>query len=194
MSNTRILLVDDDRLTLATLERGLADSGYEVETADSGEAAFEIAARSRFDLAVLDIRMPGLSGFEIARGLRDRFDLASLFLSAYGERDLITRAVNEGGLGYLVKPVMVEQLIPSIETAMARARDIKALAEARSQLEQALAGGRHASIAIGILMERRGLTEQDAFEALRASARKQRCKVEGYGRELVDALNRLNEV
>jgi two-component system, response regulator PdtaR len=190
----RILFAEDDRLVLATIAKGLHDAGYEVATAESGEAALLLAEQQSFDLAVLDIRMPGLSGIETAQRLRDEHGLPALFLSAYGERDLVEQAATSGALGYVVKPVDVVQLVPAIEAALTRARDLKALTEARSQLEQALAGGRQTSIAIGILMERRGLSEQAAFDMLRTSARKKRRKLEDVCLELVEAEERLNSV
>jgi response regulator NasT len=179
---------------LATLAKGLIDSGYDVLTADSGEVALAMAMRQPFDLAILDIRMPGLSGIETARRLRTGYDVPALFLSAYGEPELVEQAASEGGLGYVVKPVDVPQLVPAIEAALARARDLKLLAKGHSQLEQALDSGRQTSIAIGILMERRGLTEQSAFEMLRATARKRRRKLEEVSRELVEAMERLNGI
>ncbi|MEW6515238.1 MAG: response regulator [Pseudomonadota bacterium] len=194
MPSVHLLLVDDDRLVLATLSKGLRDAGYEVSTAESGKAALELAAKQPYDLAVLDIRMSGLSGIETAQSLREAHGVPTLFLSAYGERELVVQAAAAGGLGYVVKPVDVVQLIPAIEAALARARDLKALTEARAQLEQALAGGRQTSIAIGILMERRGLSEQAAFDLLRTSARMNRRKLEDISRELVEAEARLNHV
>lgn len=192
MSIIRLLLADDDRLVLATLARGLRSTGYEVETADSGEAALDRAQGAQFDLAILDIRMPGLSGIETARLLRERHGIPALFLSAYGERELVEQAVADGGLAYVVKPVDAGQLMPAVEAALARARDIKALTDTKAQLERALAGGRYTSLATGILMERRKLTEQAAFDLLRAGARAGRRKLEDLSRELVEAEERLN--
>jgi DNA-binding response OmpR family regulator len=191
---SRLLFVEDDRLVLATLAKGLRDAGYAVSTADTGEAALGIAAEQPFDLAVLDIRMPGLSGIETAQRLRTQYGVPVLFLSAYSEGELVEQAAAAGGLGYVVKPVDIVQLVPAVEAALARARDLKVLAETRVQLEQALLGGRQTSIAIGILMERRGVSEQAAFEALRASARQNRRKLEEVCREVVEAAERLNGV
>lgn len=80
---------------------------------------------------------------------------------------------NEGGLGYVVKPVDVPT-VPAIEAALARFQDMTALGQAKEHLEEALKGGRDITTAIGILMERQGLLQQDAFELLRARARAQR--------------------
>lgn len=194
MTGSRILLVDDDRLILATLAKSLSNSGYSVSTADSGEAALETAGADHFDLAIVDMRMPGMSGCDTAQRLRQEYGIPSLFLSAYSERELVQQAVSEGGLGYLVKPVDAAQLMPAIEAATARARDLAALGEARLQLEQALAGSRATSVAIGILMERRKLGEQAAFEALRATARKNQRKLEDQCRDMVELLDRLNQL
>lgn len=192
MSGIRLLLVDDDRLVLAALARNLRDAGYAAETADCGEAALERAASTRFDLAVLDMRMPGLTGIETAQRLRAEHGVPALFLSAYGERELVQRAVAEGALGYVVKPVDAPQLAPAIEAALARARDLAGLLEAKTQLERALAGGRHTNIAIGVLMERHRLAEAAAFKVLRAGARTARRRLEEHAGDLVAALKRLN--
>ena len=187
-----ILLVDDDRLILGTLGNGLRQTGYTVTEAASGEAALAFAQHQIPDLAVLDIRMPGMSGIELARRLRDTYHVPTLFLSAYSDKKMVEEAINEGGLGYVVKPVDVPQLVPAIEAALARARDLQALGKAKDQLEEALKGGRDTATAIGILMERRGLRRQEAFESLRARARAQQRRLESLARDIVDAAETLN--
>jgi len=185
MNTPRLLFVDDDRLIIATMVKGLKTAGYNVHSASSGEAALQLASHLEFDLAILDIRMPGLSGVETARLLRDRYDLPTLFLSAYSESELVDSATAEGALGYLVKPIDIVQLIPAIEAALARAHDLKTLSACRSQLEKALSCRRETSIAIGILMERHGLTKQEAFDRIRRDARNTRRSVSEVSRELV---------
>jgi response regulator NasT len=192
MPSVRLLLVDDDRLILATLASNLRNAGYATEIADCGEAALERAATMRFDLAVLDMRMPGLSGIETAQRLSTDYGIPTLFLSAYCDRGLVQQAVAGGGLGYVVKPVDVPQLVPAIETALARGHELAALLETKVQLEQALVGGRHTNVAIGILMERHRITEAAAFAALRTGARNARRKLDDHAGDLVLALSRLN--
>ena len=187
-----ILLVDDDRLILSTLGSGLRQAGYTVTEAASGEAALAFTQRQPPDLAVLDIRMSGMSGIELARRLRDTHHVPALFLSAYSDKKMVEDAINEGGLGYVVKPVDVPQLVPAIEAALARSQDMKALGQAKDHLEEALKGGRDITTAIGILMERQGLLQQDAFELLRARARVQRRRLDDLAREIVDAVEALN--
>ncbi len=190
MVSARLLLVDDDRLVLATLSKGLRESGYSVNTAESGAAALALCATATFDLAVVDIRMPKMTGLELAARLRDEYGIATMFLSAYGDREQVVQAVTEGGVGYLVKPAGIVNLIPGIECALARARDLHALILSRTQLEQALTGGRATSMAIGLMMERHHLPEQQAFEKLRAAARDRRQKLEQYCNEIMAAAGR----
>jgi len=192
MSGVRLLLVEDDRLVLATLARNLRSAGYEVEVAGSGEEALEVAGSACFNLAVMDIRMPGLSGIETADRLRAERAIPAMFLSAYGDRELVQQAVNGGALGYVLKPVDTPQLVPAIEAALARARDLAALIETKHQLERALANGRNTNVAIGILMERRRITEAAAFDVLRNEARRTRRKLEDHASDIVAALDREN--
>ena len=193
MPPPRLLLVDDDRLTLATLAEGLRMAGYLVAAADSAEQALTRAAEQPFRIAILDVRMPTLSGVELAHLLDRRHGLRSLFLSAYDEPEEVAEAVREGGLGYLVKPVDPARLRPAIETALARARDLGGLVAAKQQLERALEDSRCTSMAIGIVMAQQGLSEQEAFESLRDAARQQRRKLGDHCAELVATLERSND-
>ena len=190
----KLLIVDDDRLVLATLARGLRSEGYDVDTAEDGEAAIEAAGRTSYDLVISDIRMPTMTGVELAHRLKQQHNLPAMFLSAFNDKDMVRQALAEGGLGYVIKPVEVTQLAPAIEAALARARDINALAAATEQLQTALTGGRNTNAAMGILMERHRLTHEDAFNKLRAEARKKNCKIEDLATTLVEALNGLNSV
>lgn len=185
-----LLLVDGDRVALSALDQALRMQGYLVAAADCAEQALRDAQHARFDLAVLDIRMPGLSGIELAHVLEQRHGLRSLFLSVFGDRAQAAAAIREGALGYLLKPVDTAQLIPAIETALARARDLDALAATQRQLEQALAENRGTSIAIGILMARRNLSEAAAFSTLREEARRQRRKLSQHCSDIVASLPR----
>lgn len=183
-----LLFVDDDRLVLGTLSEGLRDAGYQIITADCAATALNIAASHPFDLAILDVRMPHISGIDLAAKLRDEFNMSSIFLSAFDDQHTVDMAIREGGLGYLVKPVTVSKLIPAIEAALARAIDLKKLAHYSSTLEKALSSNRQVSVAIGILMAELGLTENEAFEHLRSVARNRREKIAVVAEEVVTSL------
>jgi response regulator NasT len=189
----RILIVDDDRLVLTGLQRDLEPEGYEVLTAESGETAIETCRENPPDLALLDIRMPGMTGMELARRLRTDTDIAFVFLTAYDDRDLVAEAVAHGALGYLVKPLDIRQVVPQIESALARASDLQAVRRRETTLTTALAGKRIVSAAVGIIMERHRLSFPAAFEVLRANARAERRKIEELAGELVQAVETLND-
>jgi response regulator NasT len=187
-----ILVVDDDRLVLASLARGLREAGYRVSQAGNGEDALEIAARDRPDLALLDVRMPGMDGVELGGVLAKQGGVPFLYLSAYGQSDIVQQAAGHGALGYLVKPLDISQILPSVETALSRAAERDRLRESEENLNSALAGKRETDLAIGLLMERRRLDRKQAFEILRSHARSERRTIVDAARELVAALEKLN--
>lgn len=188
MSGTTLLIADDDRLVLATLAEGLRRAGHTVLEAASGDEAIRMACDRAPDLAILDVRMPGRDGLGVAQWLRQHTDVPFLFLSAYGDVSMVSEAVQSGALGYLVKPLDVQQILPSIDAALVRGRELNALLEEEAQLTAALRLNRQVSMAVGILMARDQLNEQDAFSRLRAEARSQRRKLGDLAIELVQSV------
>lgn len=173
----RLLVVEDDPLILLTLARGLRRAGYAVVEVQSGEEAIEVSRQASFHLAIFDTRMPGMPGIEAARRINSELWLPFIVLSAYDEKDLVEEAVAAGALGYLVKPVDVRQIVPTIEAALRRAAETTVLREAESRLSTALKQTRDISVAIGMLMERQHLSREAAFECLRSKARSKRRKL-----------------
>ena len=188
----KVLLVDDDRLVLATLSSGLEKAGYAVQACASAEEARRVLGLERPDIAVLDVRMPGQSGLELAKQLQEHPGLPFIFLTAYGDEDIVREAIAHGALGYLVKPVDIHQLIPAIEAAVARAADLWDLRNTERQLQTALNENREVSMAVGLLVERRRISRQQAFDALRATARTQRRKIGEVAEEILSAAELLN--
>jgi response regulator NasT len=174
---TTILLVEDDRLVLHTLARGLRDAGYRILEADSGEAAIQLCSENHPDLALLDMRLTGMSGMDFARWLKTTLGVPFLFLSAYNDTETVTAAAELGALGYLVKPLDVPQILPAIHTALQRAWEIQELQQAETNLSTALKTSRSISMAIGLLMQRFGTGADETFEALRAYCRSNRKKM-----------------
>lgn len=182
-----LLLVDDDGLVLATTGRGLQAAGYSVRTAQSVEEALELLADYRPDLALLDIRMGVRSGFELGRVLRDRHDIPFVFMSAYDDANTVEEATELGAVGFLVKPVDIPQIAPTIEAALKRASELRRLRSTGRQLEQALDQQRGVSVAIGILMERHRWSRAEAELRLRDTARSQRRKMVDLAESIVFA-------
>jgi len=158
----KILVVDDDLVVLATISMGLRQAGYQVLQVDSGELAVQICKREAPELAILDIRMPGMSGFEVAEILRKKSKTPFIFLSAYSDEESVKSAKELGALGYLVKPVEIKHLVPAIEVALARAEQLAKLEDANANLAVAMETSREIDVAI--IGKRRG---QDRVDALR---------------------------
>ena len=172
----RVLVADDDRIVRVLLTEGLKEAGFDVVAAQDGESALEICLRQPPDLALLDIRMPGLSGIELARRLVEQTQVPFIFLTAYDDRALIEEAVEAGAFGYLVKPVEVPRLLPMLHAALARAEDLRKSREAEQGLAAALVSNRDIAMAVGMLMQRYGVTAETAFEAMRSYARRHQKK------------------
>lgn len=192
--NPTILVVDDDRLVRVTIAAGLREHGYQVIEAESGEEGLTLALAQHVDLALLDVKMEGMSGIELAEQLRVRTSIPSMFLSAYGDADLVREAGQHGALGYLVKPIDPSRVVPAIETALARAKEIGELRRSQSSMAAELAGAREVSMATGILIERSHLDRVNAFEMLRRHARSQRRKLRDVAADVVTAAETLNLV
>lgn len=191
---TRVLVVDDDRLVLATLAKGLRQWGYEVAEASSGETALKLALETSPDLVLLDVNMPRMSGLEVAKSLRAQTTIPFIFLTAYGDADIVKQATEHGAMGYLVKPVDISQIVPAIEAALARGKELGQLRETETQLSTALANSRETSIAVGILMEREHLDRHSAFDVLRDYSRAQRRKIKDVAEELIRAIEFANQL
>jgi len=190
----RLLVADDDGLVLATLTTGLQEHGYEVVAAASGEEAVELCKQQQPDLAILDMRMPGMSGIEAARIIFSECHVPFMFLSAFDDEKIVDEAVNEGALGYLVKPVDVRKIVPSIEAALRRATEIDDLKHKEMHLSHALSSGRETSVAIGLLMTHGRLNAEQAEQALRDYARNQRRKMSEIASEIITATEAINAV
>lgn len=190
---SKVMIVDDDRVILNILAEGLRDLGYEVSAAACGEEALKLAREGGHDLAVLDMRMPEMSGLEVARELKLIGGTPFVFLSAFGDEAVVQEAAQAGALGYLVKPLDIPQLVPFIEAAIARGREIEMLRNTAEQLEKALKIEQKTRTAVGIIMERKGLDRQEAFELLRGRARTQRRKIAEVAEDLVVAVEQTNQ-
>ncbi len=170
----RILLVEDDAVTLDLLTHLIQHGGYVAERAASGEAALEMIARQEPDLALLDIVLPGMSGLELARRLQAETTVPFMFLSGRNDMAVVREATEYGALGYLVKPFTLEQMIPAIEAA--------------------LASGRETSMAVGLLMAKFQTDRNTAFEVLRDYARSTRRRLNDVAKTLLAAEETLNAI
>jgi response regulator NasT len=192
LHSASLLVVDDDSLVLATLCMGLREVGFQVLEASSGEEAISLCEQHKIDLALLDIRLPGLSGIDTAKVILTEHHIPFLFLSAFNEDDIVNDAIKHGALGYLVKPVNINQIIPAIETALTRAADIQSLMTHQSNLNTALSQSRETSVAIGIFVAHTSLSPQQAESALRLYSRNTQQKMSNVAKSIIKASEELN--
>lgn len=187
-----ILVAEDDLVARKLLTSTLERDGFRVVSTDNGNDALRLAIEQQPDLVILDIVMPGISGTETAALLRRESEVPFMFISALDQIEIVAKAIDEGALGYLVKPLELAQLLPTVRAALARAAELKRLRTTESNLSAALAVGRETSVAVGILMERHRLLQDAAFAALRNEARSQRRKVAEVAEQIIAAAELLN--
>ena len=167
----RVLVAEDETIIRLDLRDLLERSGFEVcAEARDGEEAVELARSARPDVAIMDVKMPKLDGIEAARRILDERPIPIVMLTAYGQDELVGRAVEAGVFGYLVKPFREVDLLPAIQAARARHEELAALREQVDSLAEALAARKSIERAKGLLMEREGLSEQEAFARLRKAS------------------------
>jgi AmiR/NasT family two-component response regulator len=167
----RILIAEDETIIRLDLRKLLEEAGHEVcAEARDGAEAVELVQAHEPDLAILDVKMPRLDGIDAAKRILDERPIPIVMLTAYGQDELVARAVEAGVFGYLVKPFRESDLLPAIATARARHEELSALREEADSLAEALAARKAIERAKGILMEKDGLSEQEAFERLRRAS------------------------
>ena len=141
-----------------------------VAEARDGREAVALAAEHRPDLAVMDVKMPELDGIEAARQMLEQRQIPIVMLTAFSEAALVGRAVDAGVFGYLVKPFRESDLLPAIEAAQARHAELQALRDEAGSLRDALEARKLIERAKGLLMEKDGLSEGEAFARLRGAS------------------------
>lgn len=153
----------------------LQEEGYEVVgEAGDGKTALELVEKLKPDLVVLDIVMPEMDGLSAAAKIGEKQLAAVLILTAFSQRDLVTRATKTGAMAYLVKPFDKADLVPAVELAMARWSETKALSGETKDLTERLETRKLVEKAKGVLMESRGISESDAFRLMQKTAMQER--------------------
>ncbi len=189
----RILVVDDDRLVLATVSHGLAQAGYEVIDADNGDEAILLAREHRPELALLDIRMEGKTGFDVAEYLRDVAGVPFMFLSAFADEPTRAKVEALGAKAYLVKPLDIGQIVPTVDRVMAALRGSMAGAAPAPPVQAApvaapVMAPDLLALGIGILMHRHTLSRARAVAKLQALAQEKGLSPAQQAQRLVDAV------
>ena len=194
-SKGSILVVDDNRLVLATLTDGLTQAGYDVIDADNGDDAILLAREHRPDLALLDIRMEGKSGFDVAQYLRSQHHTPFMFLSAFADDETAAQVKALGAVAYLVKPLDMKQIVPAVEAAFSQLRSAPIVAPVQAQADRGSASHEPldavTAMAVGVLMHRHSLKRADATERLRRLAAAEQRTPQEQAQALLAALELL---
>ncbi len=186
---TRVLIAEDEALIRLDLKEMLLEEGFEVvgEVAD-GASAVRLARELRPDLTVLDVKMPVMDGIEAAEAISKERLSAILILTAFSQRDLVERARRAGALAYLVKPFQKHDLLPAIEIATSRFRELSGLEAAVDDLQGQLAARKIVERAKGLLQDREGMSESEAFRALQREAMRRRMTMAAVSEETIARL------
>jgi AmiR/NasT family two-component response regulator len=170
----RVLLAEDESIIRLGLRRILEEAGHQVVAAPDGRTAVKLARQTRPDLALLDIKMPGLDGLEAAREIYLQRPLPIVLLTAYGDQELVERAAGLPILAYLIKPVNEQELLATLEVVTARFEEQQWLVQQATELEEQIEARKVVERAKGVLMERESLGEKEAYLRIQRRARQER--------------------
>ena len=174
----RVVIAEDEAIIRLDLKETLEEEGYEVvgETG-RGDKAVDLVRELRPDLAILDIKMPGMDGIEAARLITKDRICGVLVLTAFSQREIIESARDAGALAYIVKPFQRTDLVPAIEVALGRFRELQLLNAEVGALEEQLETRKVLDKAKGVLVSQWKMTENDAYLYLQRTAMSTRCKM-----------------
>lgn len=189
----RVVIAEDEAIIRMDLRETLEEEGYQVvgETG-RGDQAVDLVRELQPDLAVLDIKMPGMDGLEAARVINDERICGVLMLTAFSQREVVEEARDAGALAFLVKPFQKSDLVPAIEVAMGRFRELQALSGEIDALGEQLESRKIIDRAKGVLMDEVGLSESDAFAFIQSTAMRERTRMRAVADRILDGSLRPN--
>lgn len=193
MKKLNILIADDESIIRLGLKQILEEAGHTVYDAENGVSALRLAEGCRPDLVILDIKMPEMDGLEAAHLLLNRMQVPVIFLTAYGEQELIERAARLPVMGYLVKPIKEAELLAMIEVAAQRFGEHARVAQTAAELEEEVASRRIIDRAKGLLMQSEGISEFEAYHRLQQRAQFERQTLLEVAQELIRELQERQE-
>ena len=176
--STRIVIAEDEAIIRLDLRETLEEEGY-IVVADTGRGddAIELVRQHKPDVAIFDIKMPGLDGLDAARVVSAEKICPVVMLTAFSQREVIEQARDAGALAYLVKPFQKTDLVPAIELAIGRFRELMTLSGERDALGEQLELRKLLDRAKGLLIDKFSMTEQSAFDFIQKNAMSTRAKM-----------------
>ena len=174
----RVVIAEDEAIIRLDLKETLEEEGYQViGESGRGDQALELIREFRPDLAILDVKMPGMDGLEVARQIDVEKICGVLILTAFSQREMVEHARDAGALAYLVKPFQKSDLIPAIEVAIGRFRELQTLSGHVEALGEQIEARKIIDRAKGQLMDQFSMKEQDAFAFIQRAAMQDRVKM-----------------
>ena len=186
--NMRILVCEDEGLTVLKLRRLLTAAGHTVVgEAKDGEECLALSEQTQPDLVLMDVKMAGMDGIEATRRLLEKWPLPIVMLTAYSDDETVRAATEAGACAYLVKPVNRTQLVSALHVAASRFAELVQVKREVEDLSEALEVRKVVERAKGLLMDRAGLSESEAFRRLQKAARDQRRPMKQVALEVIEA-------
>lgn len=185
----RIVVAEDESIIRIDIVETLRGYGYDVvgEAAD-GEAALALATKLRPDLVVMDVKMPKMDGISAAEKLHQNRIAPVLLLTAFSQKELVERASEAGVVAYIVKPFTPADLLPAVEIALSRSAEMRALEAEVSDMSERFETRKIVDIAKGILNEKMGLTEPEAFRWIQKASMDRRLTMKDVAVTIIDQL------
>jgi two-component system, response regulator PdtaR len=182
----RVVIAEDEALIRLDLKEMLEEDGYVVAgEASDGEAAVKLTESLRPDLVIMDIKMPGLDGISAAERITADHLAPVVILTAFSQRDLVTRARDAGAMAFLVKPFTKADLVPAVEIAVSRFQEVSALESEVSNLKERLEVRKLLDRAKGLLQAEQGMSEAEAFRWIQKSSMDRRMTMRAVAEEVL---------
>ena len=183
----RVVIAEDEAIIRLDLKEILEEEGYEVvgETG-RGDEVVQKVTEAKPDVVILDIKMPGQDGLTVAKTLTEQRLAAVVILTAFSQRALVDEAVTAGALQYLVKPFQKAELVPAIEVALGRFRQIRDLESDNRTLEDQLETRKLVDRAKDMLMDRHQMAANDAFSFIQRTAMRERLTMKATAQRFLD--------
>lgn len=183
----RVALAEDDAIIRLDLRETLEEEGYTVVgDTGRGDEMLELVAATNPEVVILDIKMPGMDGIEVARCIAESHGAAVVILTAFSQREFVDQAIEAGALAYLVKPFQRSELVPAVEIARARHREMRAITDQAQTLADRLEARKTIDRARGVLMDEVGLSETDAFRFIQQAAMNERANMADVARQVLE--------
>lgn len=185
----RVVVAEDESLIRMDIVEILRDNGFDVVgEAGDGETAVALATELRPDLVIMDIRMPQLDGIEAAKRLSENHIAPVVLLTAFSQKELVEQASEAGALAYVVKPFTPNDLLPAIEIALSRYQQILTLETEVADLVERFETRKLVDRAKGLLNERMGLSEPEAFRWIQKASMDRRTTMQAVAQAVIEQL------